>query len=51
MRLYRLHIFGSCTTLSEQLLARKIGKKFLREFKKYEEMNEEEDKKNKKMQK
>lgn len=48
MRLYRLHIFGSCTTLTEQLLARKIGKKFLiQEFRKYEEMNEEEDKKKK----
>lgn len=50
MRLYRPHIFGNCTTLTEQLLSRKIGKKFLKGIQEIRRMNEEENKKeNKRM--
>lgn len=45
MRLYRPHIFGNCTTLTEQLLSRKIGKKFLMGIQEIRRMNEEENKK------
>lgn len=49
MRLYRPHIFGNCTTLTEQLLSRKIGKKFLKGIQEIRRMNEEENKKENKM--